>query len=246
MTQIETIPVYNRKGKRITSLKIEDFNVISSFDDTFFEVTGDFVLVKPKFFRAPHIIKPQRLWIQGTRVTMEPKEKLDYKRVLFLIDTPHKNEFNYVDDFKAGAPLSARSFDSFTKTFHKLMNKISEKKGEAYEVVFYTMVPFQTSLHFLLGKSVSELTRFNFWFYGWSDLKYQKDFEVLMEDSNFDFYINAGKRMFKNFISKELSRFVNKEYQVTHPANRMWKQKELRVGIREIIHLNDKDIFGTL
>ncbi len=246
MTHIETIPVYNRKGKRMTSLKIDDFKAINSFDDTFFEVTGDFVLVKPKFFRAPHIIKPQRLWIQQDKVMREPEEGKVYKKVLFIIDTPHKNEFNYIDDFKAGAPLSVKSYENFTNTFHKLMHQITEVGGEGYEVVFYTMVPYQTSLHFLLRKSVSEMTRFNFWFYGWTDLKYHKDFEAMITQSNFDYCINAGKRMFKNFISKELSRYVKKEYQVTHPASRMWRQKEFRLGIKEITHLDDKNIFDSL
>jgi len=223
---------------------MEDFNKIKHFDDAFFEVTADFVLVKYKFFRKAHSIQPYTLWIAGSTVRVEPRETISYQRVLFILDTPRHHQFDYANDFAAGMPLSAKSYENFKNTFATLMQAIDGMpRGTGYEVTFYTTVPYQTSLHYLLGKAGNEMTRFNFWYHGWNVLKYNKSFVEFVKSKPFDYYINCSNRIFKNIISNTLSLHIREEYQVNHPSNRLWNQKAFSVPIKKLVHLNGKDIF---
>lgn len=236
MTTIQTIPVYNRKGKRLTSIEINDYNTIKHEDEDFFDVQPNFVIIRDRFFRPPHLVKEWTFWIQGDEVSADPIDGNEYKNVLFVLESPNRNEFDYANEFKAGRPLSRNSFINFKNNFHRLMNRIDKEPNARYEVTFYNMVPFQTSLYYLLKKGTHKMTRYNFWLTGWWGLRYNREFKTFMEKNRFDFCFNASKRMFKDIISKELSKFVQKEYQVHHPDSNYWRRKELNLGVKQIIH----------
>ena len=119
------------------------------------------------------------------------------------------------------------------------MESISGQVNEAYEVTLYNPVPFQTSLHYLFKKNVNEYTRFNFWMYGWWNMKYHKDFENFLKRYSFDFYVNASTKAYKSQISFKLSSAISKEYQVYHPSSGFWNRQEARFGVKEITHLDD-------
>lgn len=244
MKVIETIPVYNRKSKRVTSLKIEDFNGIKNENDTFFDVQGDFVIIMDRFFRTPHLVKPWTFWIENGQPLTDPTPNTTHTKILFAVEAPDKNEFDYKNDFRAMNPL-AGYFQSFKAGFLKLMEQIEEKENSNFEITFYTLVPYQTSLHYLLGKTGSNQTRLNFWFYGWINLKYRNDFMNYLKANTFDFYINGSTRAFKGIISQELSRVIDVEYQVHHPNSGFWKRKDIKLGIKKIVHLNQTEIAWT-
>lgn len=236
MKVVQTIPVYNRKSKRVTSLKVDDFQSITNENDDFFDVQGDFVIIKDRFFRAPHLVKPWTFWIENGKPLTVPTKNRFYTKVLFAVEAPDKNEFDYKNEFRAGNPLSGY-FQSFKTGFLELMEQIASSDITNFEVTFYTLVPYQTSLHYLLGKRGSNQTRLNFWFYGWINLKYRNDFMNYLKRHTFDFYINGSARAFKGIISQELSRVIDVEYQVHHPNSGFWKRKNINLGIKKIIHL---------
>ncbi|MCH2193024.1 hypothetical protein [Kordia sp.] len=241
MKIVQTIPVYNRKSKRVTSLKIDDFKLIKNENEEFFDVQSDFVIIKDRFFRVPHLVKPWTFWIENGKPQAEPTENTHYTKVLFTVEAPDKNEFDYKNDFRAMNPL-AGYFQSFKTGFLELMNRISEEELTNFQVTFYTLVPYQTSLHYLLGKTGSSQTRLNFWFYGWINLKYRNDFMNFLKQYEFDYYINGSTSAFKGIISQELSRVIDVEYQVHHPNSGFWKRKNINLGIKKIVHLELAEI----
>ncbi|QHI35191.1 hypothetical protein IMCC3317_05370 [Kordia antarctica] len=236
MKVLQTIPVYNRKSKRVTSLKTDDFQIIKNEDEEFFDVQGDFVIIKDRFFRAPHLVKPWTFWIENGKPQVAPTKDIQHTKVLFTVEAPDKNEFDYKNEFRATNPLTGY-FQSFKAGFLELMAQIASSEISNFEVTFYTLVPYQTSLHYLLGKRGSNQTRLNFWFYGWINLKYRNDFMNYLKRHTFDYYINGSTRAFKGIISQELSRVINVEYQVHHPNSGFWKRKNINLGIKKIIHL---------
>lgn len=241
MKIVQTVPVYNRKSKRVTSLKISDFQSIKNENEEFFDVQGDFVIVKDRFFRVPHLVKPWTFWIENSVPQLEASENVSYTKVLFVVESPDKYEFDYKNDFRAMNPLVGY-FQSFKNGFLQLMDQITSSEAVNFEITFYTLVPYQTSLHYLLGKKGSNQTRLNFWFYGWINLKYRNDFMNYLKQHKFDYYINGSTSAFKGIISQELSRVIDVEYQVHHPNSGFWKRKDIRLGLKKIVHLELAEI----
>jgi len=240
MNIIKTIPLYNRKGQRIASITEQEASYIdeSKIDERFFIVENDFIVVKSKFFRQEHLVKNWTFCIHNQQVHFKRKENLTYKKVLFILESPHHNEFDYEDGFKSTRPLIG-SFDTFKGAFYKLMEEITNDESMAYEVTLYNPIPFQSSLHYLFRRNIKEQTKFGFWLYGWWDLKYHKEFEEFLGYRKFDYYINSSTRTYKTLVSQKLSKLVSTEYQVYHPNSSNWRRKEIRFGLKKIIHLND-------
>ncbi len=240
MKNIKTIPVYNKKGQRITSITTKERDAINEalVDDRFFILEQHFIVIKNKFFRQEHLVKNVKFYIHKQDVHFKKQENLTYKKVLFILESPHKKEFDYEKDFQPLKPLVG-SFETFRTTFYKLMEEISPEEHTGYEVTLYNPIPFQTSLHYLLRKNANERTKFNFWLYGWWNLKYNKEFTLFLETHKFDYYINASTRAFKPLISNKLAEVVPTEYQVYHPSSGFWNRKEVRFGVKRMIHLDD-------
>jgi len=240
MKLIKTVPVYNRKGQRITSITDQEASYIdeTKIDERFFIVESNFLVIKSKFFRQEHLVKNWTFCIDNQRVHFKRKEGLTYKKVLFILESPHHNEFDYEDGFKSMRPLIG-SFNTFKSTFYKLMEEITMDDSFAYEVTLYNPVPFQTSLHYLFRRNIKEQTKFGFWLYGWWDLRYHKEFEEFLGYRKFDYYINSSTRTYKTLVSQKLSKLVNIEYQVFHPNSSNWRREEARFGIKKVIHLDD-------
>lgn len=245
MKETKTIPVYNRKSQKVTSLAEHEFNAIGEVDENFFNLQGEFVIIKDKFFRSIHLVKDWTFCVHGTKIYEHRLPDVEYKKVLFILESPHKHEFDYVNGFRALKPLIG-SFLVFQNGFHKLMEQLDGEEGVAYEVTLYNPVPFQTSLHYLLRRGINERTRFNFWLYGWWDLKYHKEFENFIKKNPFDFYINASTKSFNPMISHKLSTLVKTEYQVYHPSSGFWSRKEVNFGIKKVIHLDDSHFLHHL
>jgi hypothetical protein len=247
MKIIKNNPVYNRKGQRITSITEQEASYIddTKIDERFFIVEEAFLVVKSKFFRQEHLVKNWTFCIQGTQVHFKRKANIKYKKVLLILESPHHNEFDYDDNFKALRPLEG-IFEVFKSTFHKLMTQITLEENTAYEVTLYNPVPFQTSLHYLFRRNIKEKTKLDFWLYGWFDLKYHKEFEEFLDYRKFDFYINASTRTYKTLISRKLSQLISTEYQVYHPNSSFWKRKEVKFGLKKIVHLdNSHELFAS-
>lgn len=241
MKHIKTIPVYNRKSHKITSITAAEFTSIKEpVDAQFFTVEGEFVMVKSKFFRQEHLVTNQSFYIQNKKVYPSPKPGIQYKKVLFILEAPNRHEYDYEKSFEPRMPLYS-SFHTFQSNFENLMLEITEKdlEHQAYRVTLYNPVPFQTSLHYLLRRNVTEQTRFNFWMYGWWDLKYHKEFERFIAQHKFDYYLNASTRAYKTILSYKLSTLINTEYQVYHPSSGFWSRKEPKFGVKKITHLDD-------
>lgn len=245
MKIIKNIPVYNRKGQRITSITEQEATYIdeTKVDERFFIVENNFLVVKSKFFRQEHLVKSWTFSIHHDKVHFKKEKGLAYKKVLFILESPHHNEFDYEQDFKGSRPL-AGSFDVFKAVFNQLMEQITFDKDTAYEVTLYNPVPFQTSLHYLFRRNIKEKTKLGFWLYGWFDLKYHKEFEEFLGYRKFDYYINASTRTYKTLISRKLSKHIATEYQVYHPNSSFWRRKEVKFGLKKIIHLdNNHELF---
>lgn len=240
MKIIQTIPVYNLKSQKLTSVTQVDFKAINEelIDHRFFEVQGQFIIIKNKFFKPEHLVRHHKFFIQGQEIVQHVPANAKYKKVLFILESPHKHEYDYEHGFKAGLPL-AGSFDTFLNTFSLLMQRITQNEDEIYEVTVYNPVPFQTSMHYLFRKTINERTRFNFWLHGWWNMRYHKEFEHFLTRNRFDYYINASTKAYKSLISFKLSSNVNTEYQVYHPGSGFWNRKELKFGIKKIVHLDD-------
>ncbi|MFD0861984.1 hypothetical protein ACFQ1M_07180 [Sungkyunkwania multivorans] len=241
MTTITTIPVYNRRGKRVTSIHRDDFVKINDPEEAFFDVQENFVIIRDRFFRPPHLVMPWTFWIQGEKVSSQPLQK-HCKKVLFILASPNRYEFDYSNEFKAGRPLSKKSFANFRETFPQLMQHLDGSGEECFEVTFYNMVPFQTSLFLLFKKSADKLTRFNCWLHGWYGMKYQREFEAFIKKNRFDYCFNASTKMFKKMVSQELSRHLSCEYQLHHPASSYWSRKKLNLGLKKIIHKETQEM----
>lgn len=239
MKIIKNRPVYNRKGQRITSITEQEANYIdeTKVDERFFIVETNFLVVKSKFFRQEHLVKNWTFCIHNSKVHFKKKDDLNYKKVLFVLESPHHNEFDYEDNFKALRPLEG-IFDLFRTTFGKLMQDITADNDTAYEVTLFNPVPFQNSLHYLFRRNIKEKTKLDFWLYGWFDLKYHKEFENFLGYRKFDYYINASTRMYKTLISRKLSKLIPVEYQVYHPNSSFWKRNDVKFGLKKIVHLD--------
>ncbi|MGB0974674.1 MAG: hypothetical protein ACPGU9_06750 [Flavobacteriaceae bacterium] len=247
MKTIKNCPVYNRKGQRIISITAQEASYIddTKVDERFFIVENAFLVIKSKFFRQEHLVKNWTFFIQGTQVHFKKKENLKYKKVLFVLEAPHHNEFDYNDNFKGLKPLEG-IFEQFKLTFHKLMDEITSNTALAYEVCLYNPVPFQNSLHYLFRRNIKEKTKLDFWLYGWFDLKYHKEFEEFLGYRKFDYYINASTRTYKTLISRKLSKLINTEYQVYHPNSNFWRRETIKFGLKKIVHLdNSHELFNT-
>jgi hypothetical protein len=247
MKTIKNSPVYNRKGQRIASITEQESGYIdeTKIDERFFIVENDFIVIKSKFFRQEHLVKNWTFCIHGTQVHFKRKDNLNYKEVLFVLESPHHNEFNYDDNFKALRPLEG-IFEQFKLTFNKLMTQITSDETTAYEITLYNPVPYQSSLHYLFRRNIKEKTKLDFWLYGWFDLKYHKEFEEFLGYRKFDYYINASTRTYKTLISRKLSKLITTEYQVYHPNSSFWRRKEVKFGLKKIIHLdNSHELFNS-
>lgn len=239
MKEIKTIPIYNRKSQKLTSITDLEFNSIKdNVDERFFIIEGEFIMVKSRFFKTEHLVTHQKLFIHNQEITFQKKKGVEYKRVLFILESPHRHEYDYENNFSPRMPLYG-NLNTFQNQFEALMFELTENQGQAYEVVLYNPVPFQTSLHYLLRRNVKEQTRFNFWLYGWWELKYHREFDRYLSQHKFDYYLNASTRMYKSIISCKLSNIINTEYQVYHPSSGFWNRKEAKFGIKKIIHLDD-------
>lgn len=240
MKVIKTIPIYNRKGQRITSITEKEASYIdhTKVDDRFFIVENDFLVIKSKFFRQEHLVKNWTFYIHNTNVHFKKNEHQTYKKVLFILEAPHHNEFDYENNFTSVKPLFG-TFDVFVNNFYKLMESINSATNIAYEVTLYIPVPFQNSLHYLFRRNIKEQTKFNFWLHGWWDLKYHKEFQEFLNYKKFDYYINSSTRNYKTLISEKLSKQVTTEYQVYPPNSSFWRRDVPKFGIKKIIHLDD-------
>ncbi|MFD0962409.1 hypothetical protein [Pseudofulvibacter geojedonensis] len=239
MKEIKTIPIYNRKSQKLTSITESEFKAIKDdVDERFFIVEGEFVMVKSRFFRTEHLVTHQKLYIKDKKITFQKQKGIDYKKVLFILESPHRHEYDYEKNFSPRMPLYG-NLNTFQSHFESLMFELTEEENYAYEVVLYNPVPYQTSLHYLLKRNVKEQTRFKFWLYGWLELKYHREFDRYLNQYKFDYYLNASTRMYKSIISYKLSTLVNTEYQVYHPSSGFWNRKEAKFGIKKIIHLDD-------
>jgi hypothetical protein len=240
MKNIKNIPLYNRKGHRITSITEQEIGYIddNKVDERFFIVEKDFIVVKSKFFRQEHLVKNWTFCIHNDKVHFKRKEDLKYKKVLFVLESPHHNEFDYEDDFKSQRPLMG-NFHLFKANFPKLMQEITQNDSLAYEVTLYIPVPFQNSLHYLFRRNIKEQTKFGLWLYGWWDLKFHKEFEEFLGYKKFDYYINSSTRTYRTIISQKLSKLISTEYQVYNPNSSYWKRDEIKFGLKKIIHLDD-------
>jgi len=239
MKIIQTIPVYNRKGQKITSLTAQEAKAIdiTKVDEQFFIVEENFVVVKSKFFRHEHLVKSRNFFLHQQDLHFKKKEGVTYKKVLFVFEAPHKNEYDYLQGFKGKTPLFGK-LETFRTTFHKLMEELTETQDIAYQVTLYNAVPFLMDLHYLMRRPVKETTKLNFWLYGWHDLKYKKEFINYLEFHKFDYYINASTRAFKASISRVLSTIVPVEHQVHHPNSGFWNRKVIKFGAKKIVHLD--------
>ena len=239
MKTIKTIPVYNRKGQRITSITEKEAGYIdhSKIDDKFFIVENDFLVIKSRFFRQEHLVKNTTFYIYKENIHYKRKDNISYKKVLFILESPHHNEFDYENNFISKKPLFG-NFELFTNGFQKLMKQINSD-DLAYEVTLYIPVPFQNSLHYLFRRNIKEQTKFNFWLYGWWDLKYHKEFQEFLEYRKFDYYINSSTRTYKTLISQKLSKLITTEYQVHHPNSSFWRREVPKFAIKKIVHLDD-------
>lgn len=247
MKIIKNSPVYNRKGQRIMSITAQEAAYIdeAKVDERFFIVENDFLVIKSKFFRQEHLVKNWTFCIHGSKVHFNKKDELNYKKVLFVLESPHHNEFDYDANFKGLNPLEG-IFEQFKLTFNKLMTQITFDETLAYEVTLYNPVPFQSSLHYLFRRNIKEKTKLDFWLYGWFDLKYHKELEDFLGYRKFDYYINASTRTYKTLISRKLSKLIPTEYQVYHPNSSFWKRKEVKFGIKKIVHLdNSHELFNS-
>ncbi len=243
MQNIKNIPLYNRKGQRITSITEQEINYIddNKVDDRFFIVEKDFVVLKSKFFRQEHLVKNWTFCIHNESVHFKRKTNLKYKKVLFILESPHHSEFNYDDNFKSQRPLMG-NFDVFKSNFPKLMHEITNDTDYGYEVTLYIPVPFQNSLHYLFRRNIKEQTKFGLWLYGWWDLKFHKEFEEFLNYKKFDYYINSSTRTYRTIISQKLSKIIATEYQVNNPNSSYWRRKEIKFGLKKITHLDDSHI----
>jgi hypothetical protein len=240
MKHIKNIHLYNRKGQRIKSITEQEIGYIddNKVDERFFIVEKDFIVVKSKFFRQEHLVKNWTFCIHNEKVHFKRKEDLKYKKVLFVLESPHHNEFDYEDDFKSQRPLMG-NFDIFKVNFPKLMQEITQNDSIAYEVTLYIPVPFQNSLHYLFRRNIKEQTKFGLWLYGWWDLKFHKEFEEFLGYKKFDYYINSSTRTYRTIISQKLSKLISTEYQVYNPNSSYWKRDDVKFGLKKIIHLDD-------
>ena len=240
MQTIKNIPLYNRKGQRITSITEQEVSYIdeTKVDERFFIVENDFIVIKSKFFRQEHLVKNWTFCIHKGKVHFKRKEDLTYKKVLFVLESPHHNEFDYDDGFKSLKPLIG-NFEVFKTNFPKLMQEITSDESLAYEVTLYIPVPFQNSLHYLFRRNIKEQTKFGLWLYGWWDLKFHKEFEEFLGYRKFDYYINSSTRTYRTLISQKLSKLIATEYQVYNPNSSYWRRSEPRFGLKKLIHLDD-------
>ncbi|NQY06234.1 MAG: hypothetical protein HRT68_08635 [Flavobacteriaceae bacterium] len=246
MKTIKTIPVYNLKSQKLTSIYVADLKAIKeeTIDTNFFDVQDEFIIIKNKFFKSEHLVRYKKCYIQMQELSFERDPNVNYKKVLFILESPHRHEYNYDKGFQTKMPLSG-SLNTFRTSFNQLMTEITEEDS-AYEVTLYNPVPYQTSLHYLFRKSVQERTRFNFWLHGWWNMKYHRDFDQYLERNAFDYYINASTRAYKSIISFKLSTLIATEYQVYHPGSGFWNRKEVNFGIKKIIHLDDSHCMFNL
>lgn len=240
MQSIKNIPLYNRKGQRITSITEQEISYIDDdkVDDRFFIVEKDFVVVKSKFFRQEHLVKKWTFCIHNENVHFKRKPDLKYKKVLFILESTHHNDFDYDNNFKSLRPLMG-NFDLFKANLPKLMHQICNDDSFAYEVTLFNPVPFQNSLHFLFRRNIKEQTKFGLWLYGWWDLKFHKEFEEFLSYKKFDYYINSSTRTYRTILSQKLSKIVATEYQVYNPNSSYWRRSEPKFGLKEIIHLDN-------
>lgn len=240
MQNIKNIPLYNRKGQRITSITEQEIACIddNKVDERFFIVEKDFVVVKSKFFRQEHLVKNWTFCIHNENVHFKRKDTLSYKKVLFVLESPHHSEFDYEDNFKSQRPLIG-NFELFKTNFPKLMEEITNDDTLAYEVTLYIPVPFQNSLHYLFRRNIKEQTKFGLWLYGWWDLKFHKEFEEFLGYRKFDYYINSSTRTYRTIISQKLSKLIATEYQVSNPNSSNWRRREVKFGLKKLVHLDD-------
>ena len=163
MQIIKNIPLYNRKGQRITSITEQEVGYIdeTKIDERFFIVEKDFIVIKSKFFRQEHLVKNWTFCMHKEKVHFKRKEDLKYKKVLFVLESPHHNEFDYDDGFKSLKPLIG-NLEVFKTNFPKLMEEITSDDSLAYEVTLYIPVPFQNSLHYLFRRNIKEQTKISY------------------------------------------------------------------------------------
>lgn len=240
MQNIKNIPLYNRKGQRITSITEQEIGYIddNKVDERFFIVEKDFVVVKSKFFRQEHLVKNWTFCIHKENVHFKRKDALSYKKVLFVLESPHHSEYDYDDNFKSQRPLIG-NFELFKTNFPKLMEEITNDDTLAYVVTLYIPVPFQNSLHYLFRRNIKEQTKFGLWLYGWWDLKFHKEFEDFLGYRKFDYYINSSTRTYRTIISQKLSKLIATEYQVSNPNSSNWRRSEVKFGLKRLVHLDD-------
>lgn len=239
MKILNTIPVYNRKGQRITSITEQECLAIDpvNVDEQFFIVEQKFIVVKSRFFRHEHLVTRRTFLLQNQDLHFKKKEGIRYKKVFFVLEAPHRNEYDYAQKFKGKTPLFGK-LEVFRTKFRELISMIEEEENIAYEIVLYNAVPFLTSLHYLAQRSLKSTTKFNFWLYGWWNLKYHKELEEYLELHKFDYYFNASARQFKSLISRKLSSLIGIEYQVHHPSSGFWNRKIVNFGLKKIVHLD--------
>ena len=109
------------------------------------------------FFRQDHLVKNWTFCIDKQSVYLKRKEGVNYKKVLFILESPHHNEFDYDDGFKSLKPL-AGNFEVFKINFPKLIEEITSDESLSYEVTLYIPVPFQNSLHYLFRRNINSLS----------------------------------------------------------------------------------------
>ena len=241
MKVLNTIPVYNRKGQRVTSITEQECLALDlvKVDEQFFIVEQKFIVVKSKFFRHEHLVNSRTFLLKHQDLHFKKQEGIRYKKVFFLLEAPHRNEYDYAQNFKGKSPLFGK-LETFRTAFNELINEIEKDENIGYEITLYNAVPFLTSLHYLAQKSLKSTTKFNFWLYGWWNLKYHKELEEYLELHKFDYYFNASAKQFKSLISRKLSNLVPTEYQVHHPSSGFWNRKIVNFGLKKIVHLDNK------
>ncbi|WP_179234273.1 hypothetical protein [Heyndrickxia coagulans] len=176
------------------------------------------------------------------------------KRIVIILESPHKDEYKYFDecgnkiilpkrgncsDIIQGAMKMEPVFPAMGTTGANLEKYLKEviipiiDEDKKYEVIICNPVPYQTSLFVLHGQSLtnSKKLKRNVWNALWSEEKIKCDFANRIVSYNPSIIVNCCTYLFKRKISKFLIslKLDTKLYESTHPSS--WNNKKNRKSI---------------
>lgn len=90
--------------------------------------------------------------------------------ILVFLESPHKNEYDYINNFKPLRPANEATGLTFYNHFtNNILQRIEKtlglclNRGIIYSICFINPIPFQTSLYFIYRKRLNESIRDKVW-----------------------------------------------------------------------------------